>query len=63
MRFEQESMGRGPRDIQTHLIGNLLVVRLASVGPQINSVRVGLPLRNRRCRPAPRPGPREAWPR
>ena len=26
--FEQEYMGRGPKDIQTHLIGDLLVVRL-----------------------------------
>ena len=30
-RFEQEYMGRGPKDIQTHLIGNLLVVRLYGV--------------------------------
>ena len=28
-RFEQEYMGRGPKDIRTHLIGDLLVVRLA----------------------------------
>jgi len=27
-RFEQEFMGRGPKDIHTHLIGDLLVVRL-----------------------------------
>src|SRR5438067_1633517 len=27
-RFEQEYMGRGPKDIHTFLIGNLLVVRL-----------------------------------
>ena len=27
-RFEQEFMGRGPKDIRVHLIGNLLVVRL-----------------------------------
>jgi uncharacterized protein YbcI len=27
-RFEQEYMGRGPKDIQTHLIGDLIVVRL-----------------------------------
>src|ERR1700731_3244026 len=26
-RFEQEYMGRGPKDIHTHLIGDLLVVR------------------------------------
>lgn len=30
-RFEQEYMGRGPKDIQTHLIGDLLVVRLRGV--------------------------------
>ena len=27
-RFEQDYMGRGPRDIQAHLLGDLLVVRL-----------------------------------
>ncbi len=30
-RFEQEYMGRGPKDIHTHLIGDLLVVRLLGV--------------------------------
>jgi uncharacterized protein YbcI len=30
-RFEQEYMGRGPKDIHTHLIGDLLVVRLHGV--------------------------------
>jgi uncharacterized protein YbcI len=30
-RFEQEYMGRGPKDIRTHLIGDLLVVRLQGV--------------------------------
>jgi len=30
-RFEQEFMGRGPKDIHAHLIGNLLVVRLQGV--------------------------------
>jgi len=30
-RFEQEYMGRGPKDIHTHLIGELLVVRLQGV--------------------------------
>jgi uncharacterized protein YbcI len=30
-RFEQEYMGRGPKDIHTYLIGNLLVVRLEGV--------------------------------
>src|SRR4051794_13943497 len=27
-RFEQEFMGRGPKDIRAHLLGDLLVVRL-----------------------------------
>ena len=30
-RFEQESMGRGPKDIRTHLIDDLVVVRLQGV--------------------------------
>lgn len=30
-RFEQEYMGRGPKDIQCHLVGDLLVVRLQGV--------------------------------
>lgn len=30
-QFEQEYMGRGPKDIHTHLIGDLLVVRLHGV--------------------------------
>ena len=30
-RFEQEYMGRGPRDIRTHLIDDLVVVRLQGV--------------------------------
>lgn len=30
-RFEQEYMGRGPKDIRTHLINDLLVVRLSGV--------------------------------
>lgn len=30
-RFEQEYMGRGPKDIRTHLIGDLLIVRLRGV--------------------------------
>ena len=29
--FEQEYMGRGPKDIHTHLIGDLLVVHLRGV--------------------------------
>ena len=30
-RFQQEYMGRGPKDIHAHLIGDLLVVRLCGV--------------------------------
>jgi uncharacterized protein YbcI len=30
-RFEQEYMGRGPKDIRAHLLGDLLVVRLMGV--------------------------------
>ena len=30
-RFEQDYMGRGPKDIHVHLLGNLLVVRLQGV--------------------------------
>ena len=30
-RFAQECMGRGPKDVHTHLIGDLLVVRLQGV--------------------------------
>jgi uncharacterized protein YbcI len=31
VRFEQEHMGRGPKDIRTYLLGDLLVVRLQGV--------------------------------
>ncbi|HEX7380391.1 MAG TPA: DUF2294 domain-containing protein [Pirellulales bacterium] len=30
-RFEQEHMGRGPKDIRCHLLGDLVVVRLQGV--------------------------------
>jgi uncharacterized protein YbcI len=30
-RFQQDYMGRGPKDIHTHLVGDLLVVRLMAV--------------------------------
>jgi uncharacterized protein YbcI len=30
-RFKQDYMGRGPKDIHTHLLGDLLVVRLQGV--------------------------------
>ena len=30
-RFEQEYMGRGPKDIRTHVLGDLVVVRLQGV--------------------------------
>ena len=31
IRFQQEYMGRGPKDIRAHLVGDLLVVRLRGV--------------------------------
>jgi uncharacterized protein YbcI len=31
IHFEQEYMGRGPKDIHTHLISNVLVIRLEGV--------------------------------
>ena len=30
-RFEQEFMGRGPKDIHSHLIGDLVIIRLQGV--------------------------------
>ncbi len=30
-RFEQDYMGRGPKDIHTHLLGDLVVIRLQGV--------------------------------
>jgi uncharacterized protein YbcI len=30
-RFEQEYMGRGPKDVHAHLMGDLLVIRLQGV--------------------------------
>ena len=30
-RFEQEYMGHGPKDVRTHLVGDLLIVRLQGV--------------------------------
>jgi len=30
-KFEQEYMGRGPKDIHTHLVGDLVIVRLKGV--------------------------------
>lgn len=30
-RFEQEFMGRGPKDIQAHLVGDMLLIRLHGV--------------------------------
>ena len=30
-RFEQDYMGRGPKDIHAHMLGDLLVVRLKGV--------------------------------
>ena len=31
IRFEQDYMGRGPKDLRTHLLGDLVVVRLQGV--------------------------------
>ncbi len=31
VRFKQEYMGRGPRDVRTHLLGDMLVVRMQGV--------------------------------
>jgi uncharacterized protein YbcI len=42
-RFEQEYMGRGPKDIHTHLIGDLLVVRLHGVLTAAEQQLVGSP--------------------
>ncbi len=30
-RFQQDYMGRGPKDVHTHLLGDLLVIRLQGV--------------------------------
>jgi uncharacterized protein YbcI len=30
-RFQQDYMGRGPKDIRTHLIGDILVIRMLGV--------------------------------
>ena len=45
-RFQQEFIGRGPRDIHAHLIGTLLVVRLQGVLTPAERQLI-----------APRPGP------
>lgn len=42
-RFEQDYMGRGPKDIHTHLIGDLLVVRLQGVLTAAEQQLVGCP--------------------
>lgn len=42
-RFEQEYMGRGPKDVHTHLIGDLLVVRLQGVLTAAEQQLVGSP--------------------
>jgi hypothetical protein len=48
-RFEQDYMGRGPKDIHAHLLGDFLVVRLQGVLTTVPAVAA------RRLRP-PRPG-------
>ena len=30
-QFEQEYMGRGPKDIRAHLVGDVILIRLAGV--------------------------------
>jgi uncharacterized protein YbcI len=40
-RFEQGYMGRGPKDIQTYLIGDLLVVRLQGILTEAERHMVG----------------------
>jgi hypothetical protein len=45
VRFEQEDMGRGPKDVRAHLINDLLVVRLSGVSPRPSSTWPS------RCRP------------
>lgn len=48
-RSEQEYMGRGPKDIHTHLIGDLLIVRLEGVLTAAEQQLVGtLPAEKRR---------------
>jgi uncharacterized protein YbcI len=42
-RFEHEYMGRGPKDIRAHLIGDLLVVRLQGVLTAAEKQLVGSP--------------------
>jgi hypothetical protein len=40
-RFEQDYMGRGPKEIHTRLLGNLLVVRLQGIDFGLASNRFG----------------------
>src|SRR5271165_5809454 len=44
-RFEQDYMGRGPKDVHAHLIGDLLVVRLKGVltAAEQHLVKIRLP--------------------
>jgi len=41
-RFEQDYMGRGPKDIYTHLLDDFLVVRLKGVLPDRSPKEVAL---------------------
>ena len=43
-RFEQDYMGRGPRDIRAYLLGDLLVVRLQGVLTPVEQNLATLPL-------------------
>jgi len=48
-RFEQEYMGRGPKDIHVHLLGDFLVVRLQDVlAPAEQQLVKSLPAENGR---------------
>ena len=68
-RFEQEYMGRGPKDIHAHLIGDLLVVRLQGVltAAEQHLVRSLPPKREGPAQtgadPAHRNGTRPSWKR
>ena len=48
-RFEQDYMGRGPKDIQVHLLDDLLVIRLRGVlAPAEQNLVKSLPAENGR---------------
>ena len=47
--FEQEFMGRGPKDVRAHLINDLVVIRLQGVQPPHQRRLVGLSPRLSGC--------------